>query len=141
MLRAAAKAIGIWRQIGFGHHHQRQCAACASHGQIGLKPREVEIIVAAGDNRQRVHTGCDQLMAAGFTSRPPPDRGFALQRLANLPPVVIDPIADRIGAGKLAVYKCLQAIGSQCIKPVAVYIGYSGSHGGGLRGFLMRKMI
>ena len=80
-------------------------------------------------------------MAAGFTGRPPADRGFALQHLANLPPVVIDPIADRIGTGKLAGYKRSRPIGSQCIKPVAVYIGYSGRHGGGLRGFLMRKMI
>ena len=141
MFRAAAKAIGIWRQIGFGQHHQRQRAAGAAHGQIALKPRGVEIIVAAGDYCQRVHIGCDQLMAAGFTGRPPADRGFALQHLANLPPVVIDPIADRIGAGKLAGYKRLRPIGSQCFKPVAVYIGYSGRHGGGLRGFLMRKMI
>ena len=105
MLCAAAKPIGIRRQIGFGQHHQRQRAASAAHGQITLKPHRVEIIVAAGDDCQSVHIGCDQLMAAGFTGRRPADRGFALKHLANLPPVVIDTIADRIGTGELAGYR------------------------------------
>lgn len=80
-------------------------------------------------------------MAAGLTGRPPADRGFALKHLANLPPVVIDPIADRISAGKLAGYKRKRAFCAQDVKPVAVHIGYSGRHGGRLRGLLMRKMI
>jgi hypothetical protein len=94
--RAGDIGVGVVGEIGLGEHNHRRRFRLARQSQIAFEPRHVEILIAGGDEEERVDIGGDELNAPPRSSRLALEQTLALKHALDRAAGAVDeqPVAD-----------------------------------------------